>query len=114
MKFGKKQCESLSEITCLYSVFSEFYSKDLLTNCSDECPIECESYSISTSVSSNIFMNECSEEFENLIQENSYIASLVSDNMTRSQKYDIVRQHVLSLRIFYENLAYTYIESQPR
>ena len=114
MKFERKQCENLTEIRCVYSVFENFFSEQVLSNCSDECPIECESYSISTSVSSNIFIDEFSKDFDNLIQENSYIASLVNENMTQSQKADIVRQHVLSLRISYENLAYTYIEQSAK
>ena len=114
MKFERKQCEKWTEIDCIYSVFYKFLSEQVLSNCSDECPIECESYSISTSVNSNSFTDKHFEEFDDLIQYNDYIASLVDDKMTQSQKYDIVRQHVLTLRIFYENLAHTYIEQSAK
>jgi hypothetical protein len=50
-KTGVKECLSANDLTCFGETFTKFFSKDVKELC-PECPLECESASFSSSVSS--------------------------------------------------------------
>ncbi len=108
---SKKGCTTYENVGCLFEVYSQFYKYEVVANCSDECPIECQSISYSYSLSS---YNYPSRFFARaLYKQNQYLRSLVGNVTDENEQYNIIKNSVLSFRIFYENMAYTLIQESP-
>lgn len=80
---------------------SYFYAGDLSVMCGENCPLECQSITYTTSASSSIYP---SDMFASMMKDNPRIQSLFygRTNVTPEE----LRKNILSINVFYTSLSY--------
>jgi hypothetical protein len=104
---GYPKCTNLSQISCAGTQYTSFYStksKDL-NDCLLECPLECETSSYPLTLSMADYPTEAYAE---LLVNFTNISSYLSNQM-EPLTYDTLRNQILKLNIFYDELKYTSI-----
>jgi hypothetical protein len=97
-----KPCLTYNDIICDQSEFSKFFSQDVKKICSNECPLECETMSYSTSVSS---LSYPSEAYASALMKNPKVQAKFGDN-TSAITYERLKKTLVALNIYYETLSY--------
>jgi hypothetical protein len=86
-----------------------------MESCVAECPEECNSEIYELTLSSAQFPTITYGQ--RLIEESSFLRGLV-DSLAKSnsdlERHEIVKRNVLALNVFYDKLAYTFIEESPK
>jgi len=104
------QCLSQSQTECSLSAFVNFSSSGYISNiCFQYCPLECDSitYQISTAFSNYPSYNYA----KNLLMTNPMITSKFQNE---TLTYDLIKQSVLSLNIYYDKLSYIQISKDTK
>lgn len=102
-----KYCYGLETYNCTSVAYDKFKSERFIEeNCLKDCPLECRTFKIQTSVSTNEFLNEY---FENRYKIKPKIVKLL-ENDTYS---GMLRDNLVKITISYKTLAYTEIEESP-
>jgi len=107
---GTTQCLSQSQTECSLSAFVNFSSSGYISNiCFQYCPLECDSitYQISTAFSNYPSYNYA----KNLLMTNPMITSKFQNE---TLTYDLIKQSVLSLNIYYDKLSYIQISKDTK
>jgi len=103
---GRIPCINLTQNSCVIQKYND-YLNEISAICGPSCPLECNSgeYQIATSFS----QYPTRQYAENSLINNPIIASKFPNG---TLNYEIIKQSVLSLNVFYDTLSYTeYIES---
>jgi hypothetical protein len=107
---GTHQCINDSQTKCSLSTWQKFLSNDYISNnCIQYCPLECNStnYQITTA-------------FSNYPSYNYAVNSLITNPIITSKfqnetiTYDLIKQSVLSLNVYYDQLSYTQISREAK
>lgn len=105
---GSRPCYlNEKEYECLVSSYLDFFDRDNRENCSGQCPLECESISYETKIShsdfpSRAYAKKLLKSIKIFANENSKI------------DYNILRENVLNIKIYFEDLKYTLISEKPK
>jgi hypothetical protein len=107
---GTIPCLGFHEFSCLTNVWLSFISNDYINkNCIQYCPLEC--YSINYQITTT---------FSNYPTKNYALNSLMTNPMITSKfsnetlTYDLIKQSVLSLNVYYDQLSYTKISKEAK
>jgi len=107
---GTNQCIEIQQLSCFVITWQSFISNDYINkNCIQYCPLECNSinYQITTT-------------FSNYPTKNYALNSLMTNPMITSKfsnetlTYDLIKQSVLSLNVYYDQLSYTKISKEAK
>jgi hypothetical protein len=107
---GTIQCLDESQLYCSVFAWRSFLSNDYMSKiCVQYCPLECKSvnYQITTT-------------FSNYPSYNYALDSLMNNPIIKSKfqnetlTYDLIKQSVLSLNVYYDHLAYTHISKDAK
>ena len=96
-------CVSSLDVACIYPIYTNFFSGNVADTCS-ECKFECESITYDYASSFNEYPSE------------TYANFLLRLNKIKNQgvtTYDELKNSVLSLNVFYDDLQYTVVEELP-
>lgn len=96
-----KPCELNSEVNCYTSTMAYFYTGDLSEMCGDGCPLECQTFTYTTSASSVIYPNDM---FAARLKNNQNIQSRF--NWRTDVSPDELRASILSINVYYSSLSY--------
>jgi hypothetical protein len=107
---GTNQCLDMFQMNCSLNAWSTFVSNNYInTNCIQYCPLEC--YSITYSVTTRS---------TNYPSYNYALDSLMTNPIVKSKfqnetlTYDLIKQSVLSLNVYYDQLSYTHISKEAK
>jgi hypothetical protein len=107
---GTHPCSTIKEIECSSLVWKHFVASDISSACSKYCPLECDSmrFRITTSFSSypNRLYAEKVFNANNSVIKNKYFNG--------SFNYEQIKNSVLSINVYYDELGYTLISQQPK
>jgi len=105
---GTNPCLQLSQIKCSLLAWYTFHS-NISRNCVQCCPLECFSinYQITTSFTNYPIYNYAS----NSLMTNPIITSKFQNE---TLTYDLIKESVLSLNVYYDKLAYTQISKDAK
>jgi hypothetical protein len=107
---GTIPCLDYFQSNCLTNTWNSFLSNDYMSkNCVQYCPLECKSvnYQITTT-------------FSNYPSYNYALDSLMNNPIIKSKfqnetlTYDLIKQSVLSLNVYYDQLSYTQISKDAK
>jgi hypothetical protein len=107
---GTIECLSFLQVKCSLIIWVSFVSDDyILKNCIQYCPLECDSitYQISTSFSYFPSYNYA----KNLLMTNPMITTKFQNE---TLTYDLIKQSVLSLNVYYDKLSYIQISKDAK
>lgn len=99
-----RACLDLDDFNCIGKNFAYFFSQNVKTVCSSECPLECDSISYAVSVS---YSNYPTMAYTNYLKNNSLFRSKFSKDANIT--YDMLKRNILAVNIFYESLSYKHI-----
>ena len=102
-----KQCLNAIQVVCVIKQTKKFYNSDFSLNCSNYCPLECESINYSVRMS---FADYPNPRYANEAVLNSPMKSQISNNTT----YDILKKSMVSINVFYSDLKYTSVSQIPK
>jgi hypothetical protein len=107
---GNVPCLDMFQMNCSLFTWYEFLEKDYITKkCIQECPLECYSinYQITTSFTSYPTYNYAL----NYLIKNPIIRSKFQNE---TLTFDLIKQSVLQLNVYYDKLAYTQISKDAK
>lgn len=96
---GQTHCTTETDFKCIVEVKSVFVSKGLSKKCNDYCPVECDSVTYSTTVSTATYPTEF---YSGWLQKDPMFNKLKINGSSFSSS-------ILKLNVFYEKLEYTEI-----
>ena len=103
---GRIPCINLTQNYCVLQNYKE-YINNISAICGPSCPLECNSGEYQIATSSSQYPTR--QYAENFLINNPIIASKFPNG---TLNYEIIKQSVLSLNVYYDTLSYTeYIES---
>jgi hypothetical protein len=105
---GTISCLNITNMECVNDAWRMFLASDVNKICSPLCPQECDSMNFKLSVSSLQFPNKL---YGKTLMSNKIISSKFSNGALH---HNDLKQSVLSLKIFYNDLTYTLISQQPK
>lgn len=99
-------CVSRSQVKCFNDLQTEFYNQKSDDECLRRCPLECESISYSTAISSPDFPTD------------SYTYYLLNKSFVRGIKSDItaagLKANMMSVNIYYDEMKVTSVTQLPK
>lgn len=103
-----QKCLNMTQIKCSFEIVISFWdNEDLQSEC-DECPVECESDRIDVTTSNVIYPNNKYSDY--LLQNQIIIDQFNNLNYSENEKYARLKERVLSLTVFYDELKYTSVQ----
>ena len=107
---GTNPCLDYFQSNCLTNTWNSYLSNDYISkNCVQYCPLEC--YPINYQITSS-FTNYPSYNYAlNSLMTNPIITSKFQNE---TLTYDLIKQSVLSLNVYYDHLAYTHISKEAK
>ena len=129
MQFIKPPCYTIEDFYCATTNFAKFYAVYMVSNCSAECPQECEStdYGISTTFSkyrANSYYYYLLSHSDYLarkyfnISRDKFYAALRTNNLTGLPSLENITatlaNKMLVMNINYDELLYTLLEETPK
>ncbi len=103
-------CLSLTEVMCDFRAYGKFYSQDVKTLCSSECPLECEQQTFSVQVSSLTYPTQAYYEY---LKKQPSVVEKFGVNASEIT-YDEMKNSILRFSVFYETLSYIKIEETAK
>lgn len=95
-------CQQINETSCITTLLLDFFTKDLKEVCGDtNCPLECDSITYGTTISSVVYPSEI---FASRLKDNTEIQRLFGgrDDMTVAE----LRENMLGINVYYNTLSY--------
>lgn len=100
-------CLDYEQNYCDTHSYGPFYSQDVKSMCSDECPLECDSVVYTTSTS---FAEYPSAAYAQVLVNNPIINAFFNNNKS-AITYEALKRRIASFNVFYSELAYSqYVE----
>lgn len=101
-------CPLLNRTICTINTMLYFFSGDLTEMCDNSCPLECDSVTYTTSVSSVRYPSNM--HAKRLIQNDWLKFKIGNENLT----IDELRSNILSLNVHYSSLSYQSFTEYPK
>ncbi len=118
-------CYTQKDLYCHTELFPDFFENEVVSNCSAECPNTCESDSYPVSIS-HAYIGSNNHLFL-LLYYNQHLSekifnktfpelqsNLVSGQITMDEIVNKMKNKILALNVYYEDLSYTLIEESPK
>jgi len=100
-------CLSIDQVTCLYSVYENFGTKNINELCDFQCPLECLSESFVYKTTQTIYPSAL---YANLLNIHPVIKKNYNNKTVNQETF---RKSILKLNIYYEDLSYITITEFP-
>ncbi len=112
-------CVNLTQLDCMDNLESSFYDDaSLIGDCYQKCPIECTEVKYDLTISSSTYPTEWyakvltnNTKFNTLINKYFDLVNVPFINYTND--YAGLKNSILRVNIFYEDLRYTLVEDSP-
>ena len=95
-------CASESQQVCSLRVWTQFLASNVNEKCSQYCPLECDSMGYQLTITTSLYPTKRYAESE-LMTNPTIKSKFLNETLT----YDLIKQSVLSLNIYYDQLEYT-------
>lgn len=103
----RKSCFwNLSDLICNYEKYLKFFSKDVRQECSDECPLECDSVSYSLSSS---YLSYPTRAYSDILLNDPKMQAKFTQFNYSLFTHERLKENILSLNVYYDQLKYTTI-----
>ena len=103
-------CKHFEDLNCFMSYFDYLYgSADKMNICPEDCPLECNSLKFLTTTSQFEYP---SKGFANIMKRDPLIQEKFNNSSNIS--YEDLKQSLVSLNIYYDDLGYTTLEEIPK
>lgn len=129
LTFGKPPCVNATQLSCDIALFQQFFQYEAATNCSQECPIECEKIEYPTSTSFLAYPNDY--YYYNILARSDYLAlkyfnmsaadfelGITNDNWSSLPSVDDVKAKLSNrlalVNIYYDDMYYTQVEEKAK
>lgn len=104
-------CPSLNLTYCIVDTLFYFYSGDLIDMCGNNCPLECDTITYTTSSSSVVFPSDL---YASRMINNDYMKSLLGFTSDSNLTINDVRSRMLAVNVHYASLAYQSFSESPK
>jgi hypothetical protein len=103
-----KICLNETEVNCVYEYFEKVFVKDdfIQKNCIPLCPYECKRVKIRKVFSTNKYP---SDDYTDILKDDVYL----KENVFKNDNWTHIKENVLKMNIFYEELSYISITENP-
>lgn len=100
---GMKPCSSLKDLYCDINFFSKFFTQNVESICSQDCPLECESYIYHVYTSSADYPTT---GYAKYLVDNKVLRSKFSSANITNMTYNTIKQNVVALNVYYDTISY--------
>lgn len=94
-------CLTMTQFMCASKMYASFRNKNLDEECLRKCPLECDSMSFNTRLSSSTFPTK-------------YLFDALGNVLFQNASFDDVKKRVLELKIYYSKLSYLSLTESPK
>jgi amiloride-sensitive sodium channel subunit alpha/amiloride-sensitive sodium channel subunit gamma len=102
--YNVRPCINLTDVSCDFYAFTDFFKSDVQQTCGPDCPVECNSEFLSFSTG---LLEYPSIGYGNFIKNLNKVKSKFPNN---SVAFEELKQSTLAINVYYDDLKYTVIE----